>query len=111
MKLDRNINADGRGKYGLILNRELATLNQDASAPVAAEILAAVETLERHGILDWGASPETEFFVVRLKDYYAPGALFGYAARAWTDDKEYADQINELAARSGPNHPNCKKPD
>jgi enamine deaminase RidA (YjgF/YER057c/UK114 family) len=111
MKLDRNLNQNGRGKYGLILNRELVTLSQDASAPVAAAIRNAIAILETHGILDWGDTVDTEFFVVRLRDYYAPGALHGYAARAWADNREYAEEIAEMGARSGANHPNCKKPD
>lgn len=106
MKLDRN--ANGEGKYFLVNMRKLRAASQDAQHDMAQ----ALDVLTSYGALERGdVGDANEFFVVKLKDYYAPGALLGYAARAWTDDKEYAEQVNELAARSGANHPNCKKPD
>lgn len=111
MKLDRNLNADGRGKYGLILNRELATLDKTCSNPVKGEILAAIETLERHGIIDWGTTLDTKFFVIRLRDKLAAPALRSYAIAAFDHDPEYAEDVFLLANTSGIYHPNAKTPD
>jgi hypothetical protein len=112
MKLDRNLNADGRGKYGLIKNRRLAELLATASPADAQTIQAAMRALEAHGVLDWGDKPETEFFVMRLKDQNSAAGLYGYASEAQAHgDVEYAREIDAMADRAGPNHPNCKAPD
>ena len=86
MQLDRNINANGYGKYALL-------------------------NLRRNKI-EWGEvfGPD-EFFVVKLKDKYAQAALNAYADAAQSDDPEWAAEIRALADRSGPNHPLCKQPD
>lgn len=112
MKLDRNINANGRGKYALLKLRKLDDwLTSGAFAEVPKPIVDAIALLEKEGILDWGNTPETEFFVIRLKDRYASGGLFGYARDADLHDHEYAKEVAEMAMRSGQNHPNCKRPD
>lgn len=117
MKLDRNLNDSGRGKYGLIKNRELrlcllkAANGGDAVVEEAAEIVKAVALLERVGIIDWGTTPETEFFVMRLKDSAASAGLRSYASVARNFDPEYANEVTDLANRAGPYHPNCKRPD
>lgn len=115
MKLDRNINADGRGKYGLIKNRRLAQIEAwdggEGEALDRQAVLDAVALLERAGVIDWGRTVDSEFMVIRLKDKYAGNALHNYAAAACKDDIEYAREIMEMAMRSGENHPNCKKPD
>lgn len=117
MKLDRNINADGRGKYGLLLNREIARLDQrfnggEGDVADLAAIREAIALLERAGIIDWGDKPETAFFVIRLKDEFSPNALFAYGIAATVHgDPEYGGEIEKLARRAGANHPNCKKPD
>lgn len=103
MKLDRNLNPNGRGKYALLKLRNL----RDGDTAVDA----ALRTLDEAGILDWGNTIDSEFMVIRLKDKYAADALARYAAVASVDDPEYASEIAEMAHRSGPNHPNCKKPD
>ncbi len=106
MKLDRNIEGNkGRGKYALLLIRHLTTLEPDT------EVDAALRVLDDAGLLDWGTTPETEFFVMRLKDRYAAGGLSGYAAAAANDDDEYAREVWNLSQRAGPHHPLCKKPD
>lgn len=113
MKLDRNINANGRGKYALLKLRMLDDFT-DPSDPfqeVAKPIADAIATLDRAGILDWGNTPETEFFLMRLKDKYAGSGLYGYANAAHIDDPEYAEEIEGLARRAGPTNPFCKKPD
>ena len=72
MKLDRNINGNGRGKYALLKLRKLDDwLQSGATAEVPAPIREAIALLEREGMLDWGDKPETEFFLIRLKDKYA----------------------------------------
>lgn len=83
MKLDRNINADGMGKYALL---KLRNLRRGDPA-----VDAALRTLDEAGILDWGNTVDSEFFVIRLKDVNAANALFAYG--------------------SGPHHPHCKQPD
>lgn len=112
MKLDRNMNADGRGKYGLLLTRKLDAAKDVHSPQGLMEIEHAIKVLETAGILDWGDKPETEFFLIRLKDKYAGGALHTYASYAVRDDEvEYGRDVMEMAKRSGEFHPNCKKPD
>lgn len=116
MKLDRNINEDGRGKYGLIKNRRLAEIDKlydggDGDVADLQAIKDAIALLERAKVIDWGITPETEFFVIRLKDQHAQAALDSYAEDAVDDDVEYAEEVGGLALRAGPNHPNCKNPD
>jgi hypothetical protein len=110
MKLDRNIDGGHGNKYGLIKNRQLEQL-RDKNGYFPERVAEALLTLVEAGVLDWGCTPETEFFVIRLKDKYAAGGLFGYANEADADDHEYAKQVAEMALRAGSNHPNCKAPD
>lgn len=112
MKLDRNINNDGRGKYALLKLRvfeEFAKGGEIQELPY--DIRQALDVLERAKILDWGDTPDTEFFVIRLKDRYAQSALKAYAEDAAIDDVEYAAEIERMVQRSGPDHPNCRRPD
>lgn len=111
MRLDRNTNGDGRQKYGVVSVRKLAAAKDTHSPQGLAEIEHAVHVLETAGILDWGGTPETEFFLMRLKDKYAGGALVQYALNAYPDDPEYARDVMDLSKRAGSNHPLCKKPD
>lgn len=85
MKLDRNLSADGKGKYSLINNRT----NQ-----------------VQHGL-----TPEDEFFVIKLKDAGACCALSNYATIYDSIDPEFACEVRKLAKRSGPYHPLCKNAD
>lgn len=97
MKLDRNLpENNGRGKYALVLLRKI---NQ------RPEVIAALKTLCEAGVLDYGNTESTDFFVIRLKDKYAAPALDAYGSEAEYDDKEYAKEIFALAdtARSLPN--------
>lgn len=110
MKLDRNIDGGHGNKYCLIKNRELEQL-RDKDGYFPERVADALLTLVEAGVIDWGCTPETEFFVIRLKDRNAGAALAGYAAKAREDDPEYAFEIADLADRSGENHPFCKKPD
>lgn len=111
MKMDRNMNADGSGKYAVINVRKLNEL----SAPGAywpAGIQAAIEALEAAGVLEWGAVGDAdEFFLIKLKDRYATAALLAYADAIEGDDSEFAAEVREMAMRSGTHHPLCKQPD
>lgn len=86
MKLDRNVNPTGRGKYALINLRT--------------------------NKVEWGTTEADEFFVIKLKDKYARDALEAYAWAARQDgEEEWFDEVIGLARRSGEFHPLCKKPD
>lgn len=106
MKLERNINPDGRGKYSLILNRKLDAL-PDFKRKDAVTLL---QTLEDMGVIDHGDTGESAFFVVRLKDENASCALFAYAESAGDNgDDEFAHEVSELAVRA--TKLTSKKPD
>lgn len=106
MKLDRNENADGHGKYALINVRLL----YQPGMPM--EVLAAIQLLADKGVLEWGAvGTENEFFPIKLKDRHAAAALRGYAASINGADPEFAKEVLDLADRAGPNSPWCKDPD
>lgn len=110
MKLDRNSNVRGRGKYAILKLRKVDEVTARFNE-LGKSVLDAMRLLEREGILDWGDTPGTEFFLIRLKDKYAASGLYGYANAAHIDDPEYAGEIEELAKRAGPVNPHCKQPD
>ncbi len=86
MKLDRNENPNGKGKYALL------NLRTDK--------------------IEWGYVGEPdEFFVIKLKDKHAKDALEAYADSIVHDDPEFAEQVMELAMRAGADSPYCKAPD
>lgn len=114
MKLDRNLNANKRGKYALLKLRKLDDFTSpgDPFQEVAEPVADAIDVLVKAGILDWGIEDtESEFFLIRLKDKYAQIALAHYANAARVDDPEYAAEIDAMAMRAGPSSPFCKKPD
>jgi hypothetical protein len=112
MKLDRNISDNrGRGKYALLLLRSVEQYRGDIFNSIRPDILAALKLLSNEHLLDFGDAPETEFFVIRLKDRFASAALNAYAKEADAFDPEYAYEVAVLAGRSGPNSPFCKQPD
>lgn len=116
MKLDRKINGSGGGKYGLVRNRRLAEIRAwsggDGEIAYQLAVEEAVALLERAGVIEWGyPEAESEFFVVKLRDKYAHAALYSYYRLARFDDVEYAEDIHELAFRSGPYSKFCKMPD
>ena len=84
MKLDRNINADGKGKYALINLRT--------------------------NKFEWGNTPEDEFFVIKLKDKHAAAALRAYAGSVYCDDEEFAKEIDALVEKAH-KHQHKKAPD
>lgn len=104
MKLDRNVNPDGKGKYALIQLR--------VDHPVYhTQPMADGRIIRIHpSAVDYGDNPDTAFFVIRLKDKYAAAALRAYAKEARQDDAEYANEIDELADIAE-SHPSKKRPD
>ena len=100
MKLDRNLNPDGKGKYALILQRKLSVPIPCNSAGMA---VLPVE------VIDFGDTPDTEVFVIRLKDKYAAAALHAYADAAKHDDPEWSGQVRTLAFTAA-HHPNKQPP-
>jgi hypothetical protein len=112
VKLDRNVKQDGAGKYALLKLRALDGCRMKGGS-LPSRITQALETLQNAGILDWGAhGTESEFFVIRLKDKFAQGALCAYATACEHDGEwEFGREVRELAGRAGPNSPFCKRPD
>ena len=115
MKLDRNTNGDGKGKYALVRLRDIQP---------DGEAFGLLRRLDELGHLDWGiVGQPDEFFVVKLRDRFAPGAIKGYAdavmeaARKETDpvkEKDFAQwgiQVIGMNSRAGDLSPFCKTPD
>ncbi len=112
MKMDRNIPGNrGLGKYALVKLRNMPK-EGDANEP---EVRAAISTLIKHDLWDWGiVGTPAEFMVMRLKDKYAYRGLMGYYKAIILEDDvddEYAQEILDMAKRAGPNSQWCKKPD
>lgn len=105
MKLDRNKNPSGKGKYALI---NLRKIPGDPRTPqeLAAAILANPECVE----FGEARGPD-EFWPIKLKDKNADAALYAYAGKALATDPEYAAEVVELARRAGANSPYCQAPD
>lgn len=101
MRLDRNVNPDGKGKYALI---KLRKCNPIANDPSGGTLCFPAEAV------DFGDTPDSEFFVIRLKDKYAPAALAAYACAACADDREFGFEVLQLAFRAAM-HPNRLAPD
>jgi hypothetical protein len=114
MKLDRNINGDGKGKYALVRLRDIEA---------ESEAHRLLQRLDELGHLDWGiVGQPDEFFVVKLRDRFAPGAIKGYAdavmkaAHEHDQGKErdlvqWALQVQSMGQRAGDLSPYCKEPD
>lgn len=122
MKLDRNLNASGIGKYALIEIRKLTEFQK-------SEVIRSVkiEQLEGGAMLA-GVPGEAitlvssgQFFVIKLKDRFAARALHAYADAIYDDCakgivpteqrkemEEYADEVRgeALCAERTP----CKLP-
>lgn len=76
MKLDRNKNPDGRGKYALIHLREL-TKAESAELHDPKKNLGDVK-IPGSTIQTGAESPGDMFFVLKYKDKFAAAALRGY---------------------------------
>ena len=105
MKLDRNTNSTGKGKYALI---NLRKIGGDPRTPedMTEAIKASPQSIE----FGFVGAPD-EFWLIKLKDKYAAAALTAYADAAQADDPEYAQQVREMVKRAGQNSPYCKTPD
>lgn len=107
MKMDRDLNMKGKGKYALVKLREF----DGEDAPLPEEVARRIE-MDGERVLDYGwKGGESEFMVIRLKDRYAQAALRAYADAVRPTDPEYAAAVDEMAARAGPDSPWCKEPD
>lgn len=101
MKLDRNINQDGKGKYELIHLR--GELTDDERR--------AISILVNSGrIRNTSVGAPDEFFLIKLKDEFAYAALIAYADQASVHDTEYALEVYDMAYRAQA-HPLSKRPD
>ena len=110
MKMDRNLNTDGCGKYAVINLRKFKTMGEDSDE--RREVRIALEALQQAGVLEWGCVGEPdEFFLIKLKDRYAAPALLAYAEAIDGDDSEFAAEVRNMAMRSGTHNPLCKNPD
>lgn len=75
MKLDRNMNPDGRGKYALVNMRKLKEADSYYDG--------LVSELHEAGILTFGnESPGDQFFVMKHKDVFTTHGLIGYGEAA-----------------------------
>lgn len=73
MKLDRNINTDGSGKYALVKMRSL-NVSSDG------DVHNAFRLLVENGLIHFGnEGPGEQFFVMKYKDMFTVSGLEGYA--------------------------------
>ena len=105
MKLDRNTNPTGKGKYALVNLRKIGG-DPRTHEEMADAIKASPQSIE-FGFV--GAADE--FWLIKLKDKYAAAALAAYANAAEAEDPEYAAQVRDMVKRAGPSSPFCKSPD
>jgi hypothetical protein len=111
MKMDRNINADGSGKYVVVNMRKLRAL-RDTNEQMRPDIIEALRVLSNAGALEWGSvGAEDEFFLVKLKDRHSLLAIQAYADSIRMSDPEFADEVYEMTMRAGPHSKFCKDPD
>lgn len=106
MKMDRNINADGMGKYALLSLRKLRAGRLRNLEDIGAAAYMNTDAIETGGI-----GTEGEFFVIKLRDRHARVALLAYADAAAASDPEWASEVREMADRAGECSPFCKTPD
>lgn len=116
MKLDRDINKDGKGKYALV---RLRNINK------GDEAFQLLQRLHELGHLDWGkVGDPDEFFVIKLRDKFSQPAIVAYADAvmrergkgAYEEHRssgliEYALAVQKLSSRSGILSEFCKEPD
>jgi hypothetical protein len=103
MKLDRNISKNHVGKYALVCLRKVP-VGQPVYSPDGTQV-----TIDLSAV-DFGEKPDSEFFVIRLKDQYAAPALKAYAKACAHDDPEFSKEVLQLAHKAQ-HHPAKRKPD
>lgn len=93
MKLDRNVNSDGWGKYALVLMRKLIPImRHNADNAKAVAVREAFELLVQEGVIRIGnETPESQFFVLGYGDKFTPPALLAYQVAV----KEFAMSLPE----------------
>jgi hypothetical protein len=112
MKLDRNTNRGGHGKYALVNMRKMIPIidqNEGARLIVDAEKLDAFNLLVGCGIITLGnESPGDQFFVLKYKDRFTGAALDAYTEAIMEHSKrtgsadllEYAEQMTDETVRA-----------
>lgn len=109
MKLDRNTKSR-TPKYFLVHNRRVAIAGK-LDKKIKQQITEALDTLRLHNVIEEGlAGKPDEFFVIKLRDKFAPAALEAYAKMASEHDAEFAEEVLALAERARV-HPLSKFPD
>ena len=99
MKLDRNTNRGGRGKYALVNMRKLLPIldrdEDNRKLPMATDrpIANAFRLLVKQGIISLGnETPGDQFFVMKYKDKFTAAALLAYAEAV----KKESDRLRSL---------------
>lgn len=99
MKLDRNTNPDGRGKYALIQLRDLHELEY-ANIELQKETEKRPVSIPSTAIHIGNEGPGEQFFVIKYKDQFAAPALHAYAQAvrlaAFSLPPEKADEHESL---------------
>lgn len=101
MNLDRNENKDGKGKYALILLRQLQPANPHDIHALAQQVARKPDCIDLGN-----RGSDSEFFVLRLKDKYAADALEAYGQAILDDPKAppelipYANQVLAMSVRA-----------
>ena len=104
MRLDRNVNPDGTGKYVVINIRRLNWRPRTRIGLILAIFL-------KPSAIEWGGvGSADEFFLIKLKDIHAQDALRAYAMSASSTDPQWAAEVERLAERAGPGHSLCASP-
>lgn len=115
MQLDKNDPSKGKqGKYALLSLRRVKEATLPGNRPVmeSVQIMDAISTLDKAGLIDWGVTgSDSEFFVLKLRDIHSKPALQAYATSVAGVDLEFAAEVQELSKRSGYSHPHPKQPD
>ncbi len=110
MRLDRNDDYGGLGKYSLINNRMLRAMQGVVDKCCWQQISDVLDNLRKAGVLQEGTTDDEAFFVMKVKDIYAGPALMAYAAAAQVGrEYEYARDVAHLAVTAF-FHPKSQKP-
>ena len=82
--------------------------NENQHPQWTAVVQEAIRTLNSAGLIEWGrVGDPDEFWVVKLADVNAPGALMGYARMADNTNPELASEVRGRLSRAGANSPFC----
>lgn len=96
-------------KYALV---KMQIIKGITDPVIKKQVEEALVVLQDNGVLVQSTpGSEHEFFLIMLKDLYAPMALTSYAVSVREHSEEVSDAVFERASRSGPSSPYCKLPD